>query len=94
MYVVGGSAHCALPSDHQPKIQPVIAALLAGEFHRQLALSDNTGWQWWALPDWSFDFRFYTHFAQRISTTLDHQQRREQKQRFRPVFFIVVCRRQ
>ena len=33
---------CALPSDHRPKIQPVIATFSAGEFRRQPALSDNT----------------------------------------------------
>ena len=37
------SAHCALPSDRQPKIQPAIATFSAGEFRRQPALSDNTG---------------------------------------------------
>ena len=36
------SAHCALPSDRQPKIQPAIATFSAGEFRRQPALSDNT----------------------------------------------------
>ena len=36
------SAHCALPSDRQPKIKPVIANFSAGEFCRQPALSDNT----------------------------------------------------
>ena len=35
-------AHCALPSDRQPKIQPAIATFSAGEFRRQPALSDNT----------------------------------------------------
>ena len=40
-YIVGGSAHYALPSNCQPKIQPVIAAFLAGEFRRQPVLSDN-----------------------------------------------------
>ena len=36
------SAHCALPSDRQPKIQPAIATFSASEFHRLPALSDNT----------------------------------------------------
>ena len=36
------SAHCALPSDRQPKIQPAIATFSASEFRRQPALSDNT----------------------------------------------------
>ena len=36
------SAHCALPSDRQRKIQPAIATFSAGEFHQQPALSDNT----------------------------------------------------
>ena len=40
--VVGGSACCALPSDHRPKIQPVIAFFSAGEFRQQPAVSDNT----------------------------------------------------
>ena len=37
------SAHCALPSDRQPKLQPAIVTFSAGEFRRQPALSDNTG---------------------------------------------------
>ena len=40
---VGESACCALPSDCQAKIQPVIAAFLAGEFDPQPAFCDNTG---------------------------------------------------
>ena len=36
------SAHCALPSDCQRKIQPAIATFSAGEFRRQPTLSDNT----------------------------------------------------
>ena len=38
------SAHCALLSDRQPKIQPAIAIFSAGEFRQQPALSDNTGY--------------------------------------------------
>ena len=41
-YAVDGSACCALPSDHRPKIQPMIIAFLAGEFRRQPALGDST----------------------------------------------------
>ena len=44
------SAHCALPSDRQPKLQPAIATFSAGEFRQQPALSDNTGNDsWWLL---------------------------------------------
>ena len=39
---VGGSAHCALPSDHWLKLLPAIAIFSASEFYLQLALSDNT----------------------------------------------------
>ena len=42
-YAVGGSAHCALPSDQWPKIQPAIAAFTAEEFCQWPALSNNTG---------------------------------------------------
>ena len=37
------SAHCDLPRDCQPKIQPEITTFSAGEFRQQPALSDNTG---------------------------------------------------
>ena len=46
-YTVRESASCALPSDHWPKIQPVITAFSAGEFCRQLALSNNTGFNYY-----------------------------------------------
>ena len=42
-YAIGERACFALPSNRQPKIQLVVAAFAAGEFHWQSVLSDITG---------------------------------------------------